>query len=86
MEIAIIIILVIAVIILSIRLLQYRQEGKRHKERILELEDTVEAQKETAEMAEALIAENQRLLAEQAMKPKWEIGGLNKEPGQSNKK
>jgi len=35
---------------------------------------------------EELVAANQRLLADQAMKPNWIIGSLSKEPGQSNKK
>jgi uncharacterized protein YoxC len=81
----IIITLAITVILLSIRLCKSRKSNKKNMEYISRLQDIIEAQKEKAEQAEELMAENQRLLAEQAMKPQWTIGSLNKEPKENNK-
>ena len=87
MQIVIIIILTITVILLTIRLCKSRKSNKKNMEYISRLRDIIEAQRETAEMGELLIAENERLLAELSIKSNWTIGVVpkSKEPNQNTK-
>jgi hypothetical protein len=63
---------------------QKREVIERQESMIEELADMIEVQREKAEQGEALIAENQRLLTEKAIKQNWSIG-LPKPPNENSK-
>ena len=76
---------VISIILLSIRLCKSRKANNKHKQYIAELRDLIAYQKEVTEQCEALITENQRLMAEKAAKSKWIVGNpINKTPNSTN--